>query len=256
MFSQEIDSSYRYRGHRIDSTSAIPPLIAESQECLDIQNGPIFAADLIEIQNNDQLLFLVASHLCVDMVSWRIILQDIQEILQSGSLSSDNMLSFQAWCALQVQHSKHIDDRIKLPVQILPASLEYWGMEGLPNTYSDLVYEAFTLDEGITKSAMGDCHHALQTEPIDLFLSAILHSFRRVFVDQHVPTLFSEGHGREPWESDIDLSRTVGWFTTICPLQVQLGSGECDVDGDLDISKYYMLSLAPLQMTFWIPSVG
>jgi non-ribosomal peptide synthase protein (TIGR01720 family) len=182
--------------------------------------------------DENQMLFLVANHLCVDLVSWRIIFQDLQEILESGSLSCDKPLSFQVWNTLQAEHIKHEDDRNRPPYRILPADLRYWGMEGRHNTYSDVVHETFMLGEDITTSAMGHCHNALQTQPIDLFLSAVLHSFRRVFVHRHVPDLFNEGHGREPWESDIDLSRTVGWFTTICPLQVQLGSGECGVDGD------------------------
>lgn len=211
----------------MDSTRDIPPLIGKSQQSLDIQNGPIFAADLFETRSKKQILFFVAHHLCIDMVSWRIIIQDLQDILESGSLSGDKPLSFQTWCALQAEHIKRDSDGGKLPFQVIPANLGYWGMENEPNSYGDVEHQTFALDEGLTTSTMTHCHDALRTEPVDLLLSAIIHSFRRTFSDRYLPTLFNEGHGREPWQSDIDPSRTVGWFTNISPLQVKIESGEC-----------------------------
>lgn len=223
--SQEIDSSYRYRVHHSIPTGAIPSLVAESQTCLNIQNGPLFAADLFNVEGKNQLVFLVAHHLCVDMVSWRIIIQDIEEIIESGSLPVDKPLSFQTWCTLQAEHTKKQDHNNLLPFHLSPSNLSYWGMENMPNTYADVEHQEFSLDEEITESAMGSCHEALGTEPVDLFLSTIIHSFGRVFFDREVPTIYNEGHGREAWDSSIDLSRTVGWFTTICPLHVALESG-------------------------------
>jgi len=40
-----------------------------------------------------------------------------------------------------------------------------------------------------------------------------------VFADRAHPLVFSEGHGREVWDDAIDLSRTVGWFTTMFSVQ-------------------------------------
>jgi amino acid adenylation domain-containing protein/non-ribosomal peptide synthase protein (TIGR01720 family) len=36
-----------------------------------------------------------------------------------------------------------------------------------------------------------------------------------------MPAFFNEGHGREPWSTEIDISRTVGWFTTVYPIFVK-----------------------------------
>lgn len=168
------------------------------------------------------------------MVSWRIILQDIQEIIESGSLPFDKPFSFQTWCALQAEHAKKQDPNSLLPFHVSPTNLSYWGMEDVPNMFGDEEHQTFFLDEEVTESAMGSCHEALRTEPVDLFLSAIIHSFCRVFVDREIPTVYNEGHGREAWDSSIDLSRTVGWFTTICPLHVALESGQCLRNENID----------------------
>lgn len=198
--------------------------IAETQRSLDIQNGPIFAADLFNIRGANQVLYLVVHHLCVDMVSWRVLLQDIQEFIESQSLP-EKPLSFQTWCEMQMEHSRKGDSRNQLPFDVQLPNLSYWGMENSSNVYGDIKMESFVLDEDITAFIREKCHEALRTETIDILLSAVIHSFSRVFTDRKIPTLYNEGHGREPWDSSIDLSRTVGWFTTMCPLDVQVRSG-------------------------------
>lgn len=199
------------------------PLIASSQECLNIFDGPIFAADLF-LGPETQVLFMVASHLCVDMVSWRIILQDVQDFMESTSLPADVPLPFQSWSRLCSAHNK--DVQLPLPFNIGQTPIDYWGMERTPNIYADAVVECFSLNEDITKYALEECHRAFRTEPIDLFLSTIIYSFRNVFSDRGHPILFNEGHGRESWDPEIDPSGTVGWFTTICPLKVLSESGK------------------------------
>src|SRR5690606_3377449 len=66
----------------------------------------------------------------------------------------------------------------------------------------------------------GLCHKAFNTETVDILIAAIMHSFRLSFPDREAPAIFNEGHGREPWDSKMDLSRTVGWFTTMCPIVI------------------------------------
>lgn len=223
---QDIESSYRLSFHAIDNQRATISKIAETQNCLDVRSGPVLAADLFDVRDDNQILFLVANHLCVDMVSWRMVLQDIQEFISSESLPPEKPLSFKTWCEMQIENSKTDDDRSRLPFVTQPPNLSYWGMERSPNAYGHVKMETFTLDEQATAFILGRCHEVLRTEMIDILLSAVIHSFKRVFTDRSVPTLYNEGHGREPWDSDIDLSRTVGWFTALCPLDVQVNSGK------------------------------
>ncbi|RHZ65567.1 Nonribosomal peptide synthetase 1, partial [Aspergillus turcosus] len=218
--TNDIDLSVRFGIHTVMSSHEMLSKIANTQSCLDIENGPIVAADLFNVNGGEQILFLVANHLCVDMVSWRIILQDMQEFIETGSLSSDKPFSFQSWCELQLENSKSKADELKLPFAIEPPNLGYWGMESMPNHYGQIRMESFVVDEDITSFILGSCHEMLRTETIDILLAAVVQSFHRIFTDRTMPTIYNEGHGRESWDSDLDLSRTVGWFTTLCPLQV------------------------------------
>lgn len=222
--SQDITSSYRYRVYQVDAVGEISPFIAGTQASLNLQHGPLFAVDLFDVRGDDQMVFLTAHHLCVDMVSWRIILQDLQEFLETGSLTAEKPVAFQTWCAIQVEQSRQQTSKDLLPFDVMPTDLAYWAMEGRRNTYSDVECETFAVDEALTTLALGDCHKTLQTEPLDLFLSTIAHSFKRIFADRANPTLYNESHGRE--NPTVDLSRTVGWFTTICPIHFSFDFGK------------------------------
>jgi hypothetical protein len=100
-------------------------------------------------------------------------------------------------------------------------------MKNVPNCYGDVKMKKFSLSTKKTALALDKCHARLRTEPLDLFLAVLMHSFRRTFADREVPTVYNETHGRHPWDGDIDLSGTVGWFTSICPLPSTLPSGKC-----------------------------
>ncbi|KAJ5630837.1 uncharacterized protein N7484_010937 [Penicillium longicatenatum] len=228
----EVNQSFRFRVHSVSDTRAMVPHIAETQSCLDPMNGPIFAADLFNLRTGGQVLFLVAHHLCVDMVSWRIVLSDLEELIISGSLSDEKALSFQSWCAMQLERSKTQDMDLELPFTPEPTDLSYWGMQDSTNFYGDIKMESFSLTEEATNFILDDCHDVLATETVDVLLACIIHSFGHIFTDRKVPTIYNEGHGRESWDANIDLSRTVGWFTTMSPLLVEEQKG-----GIIDVIK-------------------
>jgi hypothetical protein len=98
-----------------------------------------------------------------------------------------------------------------------------FGMRGVPNLQVDVaVIDKVELDVETTNLLLGPhCHEALQTETLDILLAALLLSYRNTSVGrQGVPTIYNEGHGREIWEDGMDLSRTVGWFTTLYPVHL------------------------------------
>ena len=221
MIAKNIEDSYRCDVHDIDSAQDIPSITAARQSSLDIQKGPVFAVDLFNMKEAEQQLFLVAHHLVIDLVSWRIVLQDLEEILSSGVLSSEKPLPFQTWCQLQSDYiSKNVRPKSLLPFELASPDFGFWGMQDHANLVGETVHMSFNLDSDLTRLLLGaECHKALRTEPVDVMLSAIILSFCHVF-RRPSPVIHSEGHGRESWDSDIDPSGTVGWFTTMCPIQV------------------------------------
>jgi amino acid adenylation domain-containing protein/non-ribosomal peptide synthase protein (TIGR01720 family) len=230
--TNEVSGSYRFQCHKSTSFDAILPVLNSRQESLDIVNGPVFVCDLFYTK---QLCFIsvIAHHVVADLVSWRIIFDDIEQSLASGDGLPDVPMSFQNWCILQAEYSQeHLTPGVAYPFAVEPTDLEFWKMDNELNLHGDTREEVFELDEELTNSLLkgDDCHRILRTEPMDLFLSALLYSFREEFPERGTPSIHVEGHGREVWDSNIDISQTVGWFTTLCPLHIPIGDKDTIID--------------------------
>lgn len=215
--TDDVINSYRFRHQAVSTKDKIDEMIEDSQKCLDHAAGPLLAADLFEF-GNEQHAFLVAHHLVIDLVSWRLILEELEEILTDGTLLPPAM-PFQKWALLQRDHAETQSLQNVLPCVDIPAlDFGYWNIKHSDNTYGNAGHASFELDSVLTQLFMGDCHSPLKTEPVEVLLASLLHSWVKVFTDRPVPAIFNEGHGREPWNSDVDISRTVGWFTTVYPI--------------------------------------
>lgn len=223
--------SFHFQEQEVASRGELVTMAQVSRSSLNIVDGPVFAATMFNTHENQQYLFLVAHHLVVDLVSWRIILQDLEEQLKTGALAFQKPLPFQTWCRLQAEHVMHEADlRTVLPIDIKPADWSYWGMEERKNLEADRVEECIIFGSATTSALFGEANGAFRTEPSEIILSALFCSFKRVFADRSPPTFFIEGHGRESWDSAIDLSGTVGWFTTLSPIFVALENSHDTLD--------------------------
>ena len=124
---------------------------------------------------------------------------------------------------MQAQHIERLDaGDTQLPYDIPAVDLDYWGMREQPNLVQDVTKKSLVLDEAHTNLLFDSANRAFSTEPVELLLAGVYASFALVFSDRSPPAIFAEGHGREPWDSSVDLSRTVGWFTTLQPLALEL----------------------------------
>ncbi|KAI9826788.1 MAG: hypothetical protein M1819_007259 [Sarea resinae] len=216
----EVAQSYQIGVHATSSEEVeMAEIIAQRQQSLNIFRGPIFAADIFIEENQEPELFLVAHHLFVDLVSWRIILEDLEQLLKSETLTMETPLPFQTWTVLQRDYTqKQLSPASCLPFDVVPANLSFWGVENQSNTYGATEKKVFNVDKSRTAQLLNGCHDALRTETMDVLLAVLVHSFSKAFKDRPLPNIFTEGHGREPWDNSIDVSKTVGWFTTIYPV--------------------------------------
>lgn len=224
-----VGASYRFRMHKVVSSGDVANEIASAQGCLDVRRGPVIAAELFAVEDADmQILFMTAHHLVIDLVSWRVILEEMEELLETPSaagLSVHRSLSFTQWTTLQrddcrSNSGKELNRILLRAKDVRPAQFAYWGMhDSRPNRYGDVVCGSFELDNATTSTLSGKGNTALSTETVDILLGALAWSFQNTFTDRDVPAIFNEGHGREALAGqDTDISRTVGWFTTLFPV--------------------------------------
>ena len=238
--TKEVVKSYRFRSHEIESQDQATAAIADSQATLDPTNGPLFAVDLFNLKRGDQLVFLVGHHLVIDLVSWRTILEELEELLKDPTTPSMvRPLPFQTWCRLQLEHSRSVQVSKVLPASTIPIlDFSYWGITDRENTYGNARNQCFEMDPNITSLFLSQSHNALRTEPVDLLLSTLIYSWSEIFTDRAVPAVYNEGHGREPWSPDTDVSRTVGWFTTVYPVYVLVSASDDLIDTIRRVKDY------------------
>ena len=225
---KEISGSFRLRHHNVQTgnDAHMRPIIDESQATMDITHGPTFSVDLFDIDDTfSQAIALVAHHLVIDVVSWGIVLEDLQNLL-NGVTPPPQSLPFHSWAKTQAEQAKQDTASRVFPVSNVPlADMEYWGMSDRPNIHGDVISEDIELSPKDSMLLLG-AQDALATEPLDIFIAALLESFRKVFPDRPTVTIHNEGHGREPFDPKQDLSRTIGWFTTLMPIHLPVASDE------------------------------
>ncbi len=129
--------TYALRHHHISSDNELEAAIEATQAGINIEAGPVFAVDYFSTNDGQQLVYLAAHHLVVDLSSWRLIMHDLDELLQNGALLSQATMPFGQWIAIQKESMQHADPASFLPFDLGPGDYAYWGMDGVSNTYGD-----------------------------------------------------------------------------------------------------------------------
>lgn len=228
-----VQESFVYMVHAVQSRAEVSDICQFRQEALHLENGPLFACDLFDIVEEDhkQVMLLSCHHAVIDLVSWRIIWGDIEDYIDNGRLLTTKTTSFRRWCRRQLRVGSQLSPLDVLPYAVPEVPADFWGLSASDNTCapSDAVSVNQVFDKQVTSMLFTDCNNALNTEPIDIIVACLAYSFARLFPERshNLPTVWVEGHGREqPEHLTLDVTSTVGWFTTLHPRPIPLGDGD------------------------------
>lgn len=223
------------------------------QSSIQLDIGPLVKLVLFRCNPSDHLL-IVVHHLVMDMVSWRILLEDItsgyeQAVNGQAVTFPPKTASFQNWAEAlhayayqpQLQHER-----------------AYWqevtsqGSQPIPKDYTEkdsLVKDTVTItiewSNEETRQLLTQVHQAYDTDIQDLLLAAwsqALYQWKNLYQT----IIHLEGHGREAIIPGIDITRTVGWFTTQYPVRLV-------ADANDDISQHILKTKDNLRQ---IPNKG
>ncbi|KAL8344361.1 hypothetical protein RB601_004741 [Gaeumannomyces tritici] len=220
--------SYSLRFHTVSTDKELQAIIEESQTLVDIEQGPVFAVDHVQTNDGHQMIYMVAHHLVVDLLSWRVIIQDLDELLVNGSLLSQRSLPFQQWNQLQKREIEQADISSPIPTGTPAGNYTYWGLQDAPNTYADSREVSFCLSPELTTILQTTCNKVFRTDSVDIYLAALLLSFSQTFHDRPVPVIWNQEHGRDVADPTVDITDTVGWFTSLSPIGSVLEPGRND----------------------------
>ncbi len=216
----------------IDLRSSSNQTVAIEKECtlaqstLDLEEGPLLRVVLFRLgAPNQDRLFIVVHHLAIDGVSWHVLMEDLQTCYQHLSRAEPVQLpakttSFKSWaeCLLQYAGSapalQELSFWLQRPVQTFELPVDH---ERGDNTVASTHHIEVALTPEETRSLLTEVPKVYRTQVNDALLAALGQTLAKWTGNTNL--LFDlEGHGREDLFEGVDLSRTVGWFTTIFPV--------------------------------------
>jgi amino acid adenylation domain-containing protein/non-ribosomal peptide synthase protein (TIGR01720 family) len=223
---------------RIERLEELQQLGDEAQRSLNLEGGPLLRAVLVDLsgEKDEQRLLLAIHHLLVDGVSWRVLFEDLQSAYRQIQARTPMQLpartsSIKAW-AEQLEHYA-VDAQLQeqLPfwrgqTQSDTTPLPGANLHGSQQSRHALTVNSM-LDPQLTRRLLQDAPVAYRTQVNDLLLSALSRVIARWTGDDHV-LLQLEGHGREELFDHVDLSRTVGWFTSLFPVRLPVAASLAD----------------------------
>jgi len=205
---------------------------------LNLQDGPLMRVALFDrgAQRNAYVL-IVIHHLVVDGVSWRILLEDLQTLYQQLSGGEKLSLpakttSFKAWAERLIEHARSAALRNELSHWLAlsnqtPAPLPQ-DRRGA-NTVAEARTVSVSLNADETRALLQDVPVAYRTQINEVLLTALVRAFARWTGSQSL-LLDLEGHGREEILDGVNLSRTIGWFTTIFPVVLDCRNAQSAIE--------------------------
>ncbi|MCW3072739.1 MAG: hypothetical protein JWO44_2629 [Bacteroidetes bacterium] len=206
------------------------------QQSISLEKGPLMKLGLFKAADGDRLL-IVIHHLVVDGVSWRILFEDIATLCRQYKegaaltlpLKTDAFMQWAVKLKAYANTPRFLEEKIfwkELEEVTVPSLVPDHDAE---NTEEDVEAVSFTLDADQLMNA----NKAYSTEINDLLLSGLGLAVKKCFgVERSMIAL--ESHGREELIKDVDVSRTIGWFTTVFPVIIGMG---CSADISLYIKE-------------------
>jgi amino acid adenylation domain-containing protein/non-ribosomal peptide synthase protein (TIGR01720 family) len=208
---------------RAETDRALETRIAALQASLNLADGSLARAAYFDFgAARAGQLFIAIHHLAVDNVSWRILLEDLVTAYASARRGEPIALppkttAFQHWATRLNEHAQTDAAR---------AEIAFWvdalngGAPALPQDArgenSEASAQRITLEFAAT---------AARADIADVLLTALARAGAR-WTNAPALRVDLEGHGRADLFDDVDVSRTVGWFTNVYPMRFAINPCE------------------------------
>ncbi|MCS0670058.1 non-ribosomal peptide synthetase [Cytobacillus firmus] len=215
---------YKKMDMSADIESEVSRFAKELQASLNITEGPLLIAAYIDCDGKrENELIIIAHHLIVDMISWQVLLQDLDLLLEQ-KLKGDRLalppenFTYSEWS----RYLRELDeDELKKENQWLVTRSFKADESVLANvdkgTEGSKKQAEGWLEKDLTLSLLKEVPKYFETKANEVIFAAVASSLKTFTGDKNL-VIDLEGHGRDPFTSDIDLSRTVGWFTSVYPV--------------------------------------
>jgi amino acid adenylation domain-containing protein/non-ribosomal peptide synthase protein (TIGR01720 family) len=200
-----------------------------AQASLNITEGPLIRVLLFKRSPGAVQMLIVVHHLAIDGLSWRVLLEDLETAYTQHSQNLPLRLpakttAFKEWAERLAADGPQAVERERAywlglaDAEPLVLPVDSTGGE---NSIGSAATLRVSLTPAQTRALLSEAPSAYRVQINDLLLTALAQTLAE-WTGQNELLLHLEGHGREEVLDGINLSRTVGWFTTIYPVKFVL----------------------------------
>lgn len=236
--NEHLNKSYNIEEHDFSSYQSSEQCIKISQvgdmlkASFNIKNDILIKSCIFNLGRQGKLLLLTAHHLVVDGISWRILLEDIYTMLKQICNGQKVKLpekthSFQKWAELlELYSNKKVYNEQKYWEAVLRQNFSFYTDY---NIAKNINKDSHTISVQIIKEEtvklMSTANLIYNTEPKELLICALIIAIKEFNGSEKI-VIELEGHGREDILDGIDVTRTVGWFTSIYPVNINIKAND------------------------------
>ena len=211
---------------KLSHKNELHSMLTELQNNFNLQKGPTYSIAYIHGFNDDSSrIFFALHHLIVDTVSWRILAQNLKDLyfqaIKGEKLSLGNKLtSYRQWSVIVNNYNNKQEKAYWVNIIKGIADFNKAVRKFITNNECS---SNFILSKRLTENLIKESNQTYHTQINDLLLTALSLSLSET-LETTTNYITLESHGREDSISkdNIDLSNTLGWFTTMYPVELSI----------------------------------
>jgi hypothetical protein len=215
-----------------DKEVKINSATAEWRKKITVLTGKLFSFGCITgFADRSAQIHLLSHHLNTDGISWRTVGDDLKTIydhllnrktqmreIPAADILGPKGTSCRQWIAALANYKEKTEKERAYWEDIL-AAVQKSNEKIASLTRNETKICQIKLTTALTRRILKACHQGLETRIDDILLSALNLSLYKL-TGMENNCILMETHGRQDLAEDIDVSRTMGWFSSPYPIKL------------------------------------
>ncbi len=209
------------------TNEAIEYIVRNKYSKFDLSSPPLLKCVLLKDSQNHYLV-MIAHHLIIDVVSWRIFLDDFFMAYHTYTNNQTIVLpmkssSYKLWSELLAKYSESSFITKEIPFWLEQTTLHHMPIDHFRGENTEKSARVLCSELDLSQISL----NYKQVSPKDILTSALVLTLSK-WLETDTVGFFIEGHGRETFNGTLDLSRTIGWLTSLYPIKLDLDKNLID----------------------------
>lgn len=202
----------------------------EIKGLINLSSGCLIKSCVYHLGSNQDIWMLAIHHVAVDGISWNVILNDIDKALSNKTdieyAITPEKTSYAQWSERMEKRFQAEKPEMNYWINILNYGKELFLAKGI-REQSEIKYQSAILAKEETYKILEDVSEAYHAKVDEILLSALFITLNQLSQEKDF-LIELENHGRDFSDSQVDITNTVGWFTSIYPFRLKSNDDSYD----------------------------